>query len=1376
MHTRNYISTVFTTLTALLMMVVSLPVCSQEMALQDTLLVDDSLAVDTIVTNDPEWYVAPMTHDLTRAPFRAPAAACPIDSVRTFNVDSVLESVTVYEYGDTTRTMVWTVNPDGTRYGSGREESASTASSTYKATYAWDKTTNDWAGVSREEHYFAAGKDTAWLVYTWVNNAWEVNTKYTYVFDGSGRETEFTTYQRNAATGVLAYSKQRIREYDASGKTTLDIQYTAHNGSDWSAGTKKVYDYDASNNQVLYEYYSAYTNGAWVGSSKESWTYTAGKKTYYEKDTWSNGAWVGSSKEIWAFNGPSAKQTLHEKYGWSNGDWAITLQENSGYDAAGNNTSVEKYTYANGVKTGSKEEYVFVGTKKTETVKYKWVDASSAWVEISKAVNNVDAAGNVVETANYLWVNDAWKGNGNRVLKTYNDAKKETEQITQSWSTDVAAWVNSSRKTTEYSGAKTTQEATYTWSTETNDWVGTSRSDWHYNAKGQNDTIKTYTNNGSEWIYSNRTVNFFNAAGTNIMTHNAQWNGEKWVMISMTRTDILDHTVDGARQTLNASWKCSADSVWMGVKKDTVSYSATNKKLYEAHFTSWVNNDWVPSYKTEYEYDNVDRLKSEQRFDWTGTAWKGNYRNEYGFDEQGRQNMTARYISWSTTTNNWIGSTKTEQTYDENGRVAVSVSSFWGTDTWRPAFRYVYTYDASGREIEQVTENYANDAWSYFRKYSKEYNGNTQTKDNEYRWLNDQWMYISRNESYYDEDAQAKLRREIIGSWNSNTGALISFADNHYCYACDPKLAFTIRFENENGVLLESQEVKNGAMPVYGGEKPTKENTAQYTYSFKGWDKAIVAATSDATYVATYDSVVNAYLVTFKNGESILQSEPVAYGTVPAYDGEKPAKQSNAQYTYSFKGWDAEIVAVTGEATYSAMFDSIVNTYLVTFKNGESILQSTEVEYGVAPVYTGEMPSRPATAEYTYSFKGWDAEIVAVTGEATYSAMFDSIVNTYLITFKNGESILQSEPVAYGTVPTYNGQTPTKPADEQHSYVFAGWDAELVAVTGEATYTATFTVTEKTYVITWLNNDGSEIGRDTLKYGATPTPAEATKENTAEFTYTFTGWDKTIVPVAGDATYTAQYDSVRNKYTITFYFDDGKTVIETMVVEYGQMPDPTKTPSKIAEEHHYYTFAGWEPALAPVTGDASYKAVFDEVPQEYLITFKNYNGMVLQKKNVAYGTIPEYTGATPTKPRTQQCSYTFAGWSPELTEVSGAATYTARYEEVLNQYTIIFVDEDGTELERQEVAYGKKPVYQGETPVKAEDEQYTYTFAGWTPAIVAVTKNATYRATYTPHDKSQGLWDVQDGAATSTKVIRNGTLYIIRAGKTYTTDGVLIEQ
>ncbi len=1321
MYTRKYILTIFTTLTALLMMVVSLPVCSQEIALQDTLLVNDSLLTDTIVTNDPEWYVAPMTHDLTRAPFRAPAAACPIDSVRTFNVDSVLESVSVYEYGDTTRTMIWMVNPDGSRYGFGREESASTASSTYKATYAWDKTTNDWAGTSREEHYFAAGKDTAWLVYTWVNNAWVVNTKYTYVYDAAGRETEYTTYQRNAA-GNLVYAQRREKTYNGAGQIVLDVQYGSYVNGAWVGSTKYVYDYNASGTQTLYEYYSSCTDGVWNGSIRNVYDFdAAGNKVLEEKYSgMTDGAWKGSSKYTAVFN-------------------------------AG---------------------------KEVEHVNYKWVVASKSWQENIKYAKTYDGE-NLTDDASYIW-NNGWVGNA-RTTKTYSGSLVASEIVWQ-WDSNNAVWTSKSKTETQYAGSKISVLTKSVW--DGADWLNLSQLTNTY----QSDLLtESYTRSWKEgnWQDSLRTINTYNAQNINTLSVSAAWNGTQWLSTDSTTRDVMYTTIAGKDyvvEDVTMAWS-SKTNMWTGIKRETKEYDAWGNVIQSDTYTYFSGTGWVNNVRRQYAYKNgnknLETLNLYMTWNKTKGVWSGTTKTEKEYDDTNRLVKTSTY-KWNTTHNDWEGLSSTEDIY-ENGIKVTSYSYKWDAATWdwTGMFKHDYIYAASGKIAEQIDWRYdVNTGWYYDVKIANTYDTKGRTvKADRYQWIRteSQWCMTSTNETVYDADADGgKLRSEIVAS-GSNC-EIISYARKLYFYSCDPKLAFTIRFENENGVLLESQEVKNGAMPVYGGEKPTKENTAQYTYSFKGWDKDIVAATGDATYVAMFDSIINTYLITFKNGEEVLQSEVLAYGKVPTYDGEKPAKQSNAQYTYSFKGWDAEIVAVTGEATYSAMFDSIVNTYLVTFKNGESILQSGPVAYGTVPTYDGEKPAKQSNAQYTYSFKGWDAELVAVTGEATYSAMFDSIVNTYLVTFKNGESILQSERVAYGTVPAYNGQTPTKPADEQHSYVFAGWDAELVAVTGEATYSATFTVTEKTYVITWLNNDGSEIGRDTLKYGATPTPAEATKENTAEFTYTFTGWDKTIVPVAGDATYTAQYDSVRNKYTITFYFDDGKTVIETMVVEYGQMPDPTKTPSKIAEEHSYYTFARWEPALAPVTGDASYTAVFEEVPQEYLITFKNYNGMVLQKKNVAYGTIPEYTGATPTKPRTQQYSYTFAGWSPELTEVSGAATYTAWYKEVLNQYTIIFVDEDGTELERQEVEYGKKPVYQGETPVKAEDEQHTYTFAGWTPAIVAVTKNATYRATYTPHDKLQGLWDVQDGAATSTKVIRNGTLYIIRAGKTYTTDGVLIEQ
>ena len=155
--------------------------------------------------------------------------------------------------------------------------------------------------------------------------------------------------------------------------------------------------------------------------------------------------------------------------------------------------------------------------------------------------------------------------------------------------------------------------------------------------------------------------------------------------------------------------------------------------------------------------------------------------------------------------------------------------------------------------------------------------------------------------------------------------------------------------------------------------------------------------------------------------------------------------------------------------------------------------------------------------------------------------------------------------------------------------------------------------------------------------------------------------------------------------------------------------------------------------------------------------------------------MPTYTGETPTRARTAQYTYTFAGWLPELTEVAGDATYTAVYESVLNQYTVLFLDEDGTELDRQTVDYGSTPTYQGETPTKESDEQYSYTFAGWSPRIVAVTKDATYTATYTRHDIHEGIDNIPDGWGDARKVMIDGTLYIRRGSHLYTADGVLVE-
>ncbi|MBQ2202241.1 MAG: hypothetical protein II412_06675, partial [Clostridia bacterium] len=162
---------------------------------------------------------------------------------------------------------------------------------------------------------------------------------------------------------------------------------------------------------------------------------------------------------------------------------------------------------------------------------------------------------------------------------------------------------------------------------------------------------------------------------------------------------------------------------------------------------------------------------------------------------------------------------------------------------------------------------------------------------------------------------------------------------------------------------------------------------------------------------------------------------------------------------------------------------------------------------------------------------------------------------------------------------------------------------------------------------------------------------------------------------------------------------------------------------------------------AYLLGDANASEVKIGVPVEYTLTFVNEDGTELQSGEVLLGKTPAYTGKEPTKPATAQYTYTFVGWKDEngivygltddLPAVTGEMTYTAIYTSTVNEYTITFVNEDGTELQSGKVPYGKTPEYNGETPTKEKTLRFEYTFAGWDPEIVPVTGDATYTAVFT---------------------------------------------
>ena len=335
-------------------------------------------------------------------------------------------------------------------------------------------------------------------------------------------------------------------------------------------------------------------------------------------------------------------------------------------------------------------------------------------------------------------------------------------------------------------------------------------------------------------------------------------------------------------------------------------------------------------------------------------------------------------------------------------------------------------------------------------------------------------------------------------------------------------------------------------------------------------------------------------LVVFKDYDGTVLSSEYYYLGDPITEPEAPSREADNAYTYTFIGWDKEVVACEGDAVYTAVYNATPIEYTVIFKNydGSELLRNA-YHYGDAVVAPSSVPKKPADSRYEYIFAGWDSAVGSCDGDKVYTAVFTSEFIEYTVIFKNYDGSIISTKTYHCGDTVQTPAEPTKPSDSTHTYAFAGWDKRVTAVTGNAVYTATYTATYIDYTVTFKDWNGTVLSAKTYHYGDKVTaPGDPTRAADKTYTYTFAGWDKAVVNCSGNAVYTATYTNKYIDYTIIFRYEDG-TVIKQYTLHYGDfvtVPDDPAVPTALGKN---YEFSKWDKdIITTCQGNTIYTAVF----------------------------------------------------------------------------------------------------------------------------------------------------------------------------------------
>ena len=333
---------------------------------------------------------------------------------------------------------------------------------------------------------------------------------------------------------------------------------------------------------------------------------------------------------------------------------------------------------------------------------------------------------------------------------------------------------------------------------------------------------------------------------------------------------------------------------------------------------------------------------------------------------------------------------------------------------------------------------------------------------------------------------------------------------------------------------------------------------------------------------------------------------------------------------------------------------------------------------------------------------------------------------TYAVTLNtNGGTINNGNVTGY----TY-GVGATLPAADDMTYTghtFKGWyDNENLtgspvtaiggAETGNKEYWAKWEIDQ--YTITFDTNGGSEIAPITQDYGT----EIAAPDNPTRKGYTFKGWDKEIPKTmpADNITVKAQWEI--NQYTIAFDTNGGSE-IDSITQDYGTEITVPDNPTRKG-----YTFKGWDKEIPETMPAENITVKAQWEINQYTITFDTNGGSEIAPITQDYGT--EITA--PDNPTRK--GYTFKGWDKEIPKTMPAENITVKAQWEINQYTITFDTNGGSEIAPITQDYGTK-ITAPDNPTRKG-----YTFKGWDKEIPETmpAENLTITARWRDTEKPTG--------------------------------------